>query len=154
MVKYFAYGGNMFLPQMRLRLGWAISQPETIGYLPDSQLIFPIHSDRQRGGVASFTKKTGSKVWGVVYELSDSDIKLLDEWEGFNQEGKQDRYKRRKMIAIDPNGGEISVDVYGAVKEGSVLPSKYYVGKLIAGASEAKLPKDYIKWLSEIKTSD
>jgi gamma-glutamylcyclotransferase (GGCT)/AIG2-like uncharacterized protein YtfP len=84
MVKlYFAYGSNLCKKQMMDRCKNSKSLENY--YLNDHKLCFCWNGlSTNPNGVANIIKETGSKVPGVIYEISKSDEDELDRREGFN----------------------------------------------------------------------
>ena len=79
MFLYFAYGSNLNHEQMRIRCkdSWYIKSAFLEGY----KLSFCAAS--RDYGVANIVKKKGSKVPGGIWEISESDEKELDIYEGY-----------------------------------------------------------------------
>ncbi|MFC1942962.1 gamma-glutamylcyclotransferase family protein [Chloroflexota bacterium] len=78
---YFAYGSNLNQKQMRERCPG--SKPEFIATLPNYKLVFVGWSRQRRGGVTSIRHFRGERVLGAIYEISDSDLRRLDSYEGY-----------------------------------------------------------------------
>ncbi len=77
---YFAYGSNMDWAQMRERCPSA--RFVGVARLPDHRLAFTRESVHWGSGVADALRESGRKLWGVVYEITDSDVGRLDRSEG------------------------------------------------------------------------
>jgi cation transport regulator ChaC len=148
MILYFAYGSNMNIKQMRSRIENNDIEPIHIVLLDNYKLIFPRKSINQKGGVASIIKEKGEEVYGVIYNLNNKEIEILDKYEG---EGTA--YDKINIDVLI-EGKKKSCMTYIAKKEGEFLPSKEYLKKIIAGAEMNKLPNNYINFLKNIKTSD
>src|SRR5438309_1332066 len=77
-VKYFIYSENLHSNQLKERA------PEAVfllrGYLPDHTLTFPRWSSQWRCGLASITPSVGDRVWGVVFEITPEDLKIIDQY--------------------------------------------------------------------------
>ncbi|QND44739.1 gamma-glutamylcyclotransferase (plasmid) [Rhizobium lusitanum] len=84
---YFAYGSNMDPAQIMERC------PEAtlvgLGYLADHGLCFPRKSKNRGCGVSSVEPKIGHDTWGVVWELTDTDLSALDRNEGYRHDRDQ-----------------------------------------------------------------
>ena len=61
--------------------------------LPSHRLAFTLRSCRRRCGVADILRDETKDVWGVVYELSESELENLDKDEDFRL-GRPDEPKR------------------------------------------------------------
>jgi len=79
-IKYFAYGSNLDLAQMKIRC--PSSELISKGSLSGYRLTFNRYSNGWGGGVADVIQSKGSEVLGLVFKLSDSDIKRRDSSEG------------------------------------------------------------------------
>ena len=78
---YFAYGIHLNKKQM-LEI-CPESKPGFIATLPNYRLVFIGWSRQWRGGTISIRSFRGEKVMGAVYEISDKDLRLLDNYEGY-----------------------------------------------------------------------
>ena len=89
----FAYGSNMDAAQMRRRCPDArfAGDAELFGY----RLYFAGHSKHRGGAVATIERDTGAAVPGVLWLLTDSDLKRLDAHEGAPQV-----YQRRRVTLL------------------------------------------------------
>lgn len=79
---YFAYGSNLDFAQMLRRC----TAPRAMGRatLPGYRLAFAGMSVLwEEKGVATVVPTPGAMVDGVLYELSEPDVKQLDRWEGY-----------------------------------------------------------------------
>ena len=98
--------------------------------LPDHQLRFNRESKNRGCGVASVVQLTGSKVWGVVYEIALTEMDALDRGEGFrpNRPPEQNSYQRlpHQVVLIDGDPQrELVVELYQANPQANPpLPSK------------------------------
>src|SRR5512138_3517065 len=98
LVPYFAYGSNLDFAQMKGRCPSASFVGKAI--LPDHRLVFP-RGSRKMGGVAGVAPAKGKEVWGVVYTITESDLSLLDDIEGFDTErSKALNAYNRKIITV------------------------------------------------------
>src|SRR5438046_3310953 len=79
---YFAYGSNMDWAQMKERCPFA--KFVCRAKLPSHRLAFTLRSYSRRCGVADILRDETREVWGVVYELRESELKNLDKDEDFN----------------------------------------------------------------------
>lgn len=87
LVWYFAYGSNLYKPQMRNRIGtWKISRQAT---LKRWRLIFNRPSRRWKGKTANIytTNKEDDIVYGAIYQITQQQLSILSEYEGENPEG-------------------------------------------------------------------
>ena len=140
-IKYFAYGSNLDLPQMKRRC--PSSKLISKGSLPGYRLTFNKFSSGWGGGVADVIQDQGSKVWGLVFELSDTDLKRLDRYEGYHKDWTN-LYERWKAVIDTPNGQICDVWVYTVVeKQKFVKPTPEYLQIIKDAAVKWNFPKSY-----------
>lgn len=136
-IKYFAYGSNMNSEEILSCLG---SKPKLIGIalLLDFKFAYNKKSI-DATGKANVYPADNTGVYGVVYELSKEQIKLLDIKEGgYN----------RLTVTLQLSDKETRVITYTAKSEridNKLHPSEDYRAKIIKGAKENNLPSIYIK---------
>ena len=101
---YFAYASNLNRKQMAVRA--PDSKPKFIATLPNFKLIFAASQNRGNG-VATIRPFKGEKVTGAVYEISDSDLKRLDRYEGYPI-----TYDRRKVLVFTETNDPVEAITY------------------------------------------
>ncbi len=141
---YFAYGSSMLRAQIAQRLGADKIQEERAARLDNHELIF---TKQVRGGSGSASIQTspGNTVFGVLYRLPESALKILDRFEGVPM-----HYRRieASVTLLEGDGQKIAASVYIAAKpKRGLKPDRLYLQKLIEGATEHHLPADYIEKL-------
>jgi hypothetical protein len=146
-MKYFAYGSNLNLSQMRARCPGA--KKIGIGRLHGYEICFPRKSPSRQGkGVASICEGPGAFVEGVLFQLTNSDWDRLDKYEGV-----PDCYTR-KLVTISMNDGKETIAetyVANAMEGSPYTPSKAYMDLIIQGAQENGLSIDYIEKLEKVE---
>ena len=136
---YFAYGSNM--SEERIRENCKNPKFVDIGYIKDYKFVYDGYSIRWGGAVANIIPKKGEIVWGVIYEISEDDLKALD-----RQEGYPKTYDRKEITVFCVNKNiEIKAYVYLREGEPAGKPAKEYVDTCVKGAKEHGIPEDYIK---------
>lgn len=148
---YFAYGSNMHQEQMKTRCG-NLAKIMGKGCLKAYRLGFTHYSSVWSGGVADILPDPCAAVWGLVWNLPETGLQLLDDYEGFNRKPK---IYARFHIPIEANG-QTYADVWAysvARKQGFIPPSNQYMDRLICGAEEGALPDEYIATLRTIETA-
>ena len=132
MIKYFAYGTNLDVEQMRNRC-------ETIkvlgkGKLKNYRLIF------NSRGVASIIPDNNSEVLGLVYELTKEGLNSLDSYEGYPS-----LYSRHEMRIESTEDTFINSIVYIAEdsKEGKPRPDHYEC--VLNALKKEDFPEEYIE---------
>ena len=124
---YFAYG--LYLSQKLMLERCPDSKPEFIATLPNYKLVFVGWSRQWRGGVASIRPFRGEKVLGAIYEVSDRDLRRLD-----NAQGYPANYTRLNVTVFDEDGEAIKAITY--IKAGQAdeaQPSKEYLAPIQQG---------------------
>jgi gamma-glutamylcyclotransferase len=142
-MRYFAYGSNMLTARLRDRVG-SVSNPTPYA-LEAHQLRF--HKRSSDGSGKCNLIHTGDLrdvVYGVVFDIKDERLADLDRHEGLG-----DGY-RRSDHRLCLHGSEQAVLMYVA-EAGSIddalLPYKWYLDLVVAGAEEHDLPRDYVSAL-------
>ena len=145
----FAYGSNMDPAQMRERcpesdLSWFIAEAR------EWRLCFPRRSDKRKGGVGSIVADKAKSVWGVVFSVSECDMKRLDRFEGVPKS-----YKRDHISVTDQGGGGHIVWTYFAIPQDDPAkeydPHEDYIGLYVKGAEYFSLPAGYVESLRALK---
>ena len=137
--KYFAYGSNLDLSQMKIRC--PESRLISKGSLSGHSLTFNRFSSGWRGGVADVIQDQDSKVWGLVFEISDSDLERLDRYEGCYKD-QASLYERWKAVIDTPDGQVCDVWVYTVVeKQKFVQPTAEYLQIIRDAAARWNFPQ-------------
>ncbi len=150
MIKYFAYGSNLDLRQMKMRC--PSSKLVSKGSLSGYRLTFNKYSGGWDGGVADVIRDKDSEVWGLVFEISDSDLERLDRYEGCYKD-KPSLYERWKAVIDTPDGQICDVWVYTVVKNQEfVQPTLEYLQIIKDAAVRWDFPKVYQERLELVAT--
>jgi cation transport regulator ChaC len=153
---YFAYGSNMNWDQMRDRC--PSTRFDSIVRADGYQLAFTRFSKNRQCGVADIVANAGSRVWGVVFEIPDDEVNVLDQSEGYSpgRAREKNAYERRQLNVFRQvsNASPITVWTYVVVNKlkSSPKPSAEYKATILAGARHWKLPADYVEELERIET--
>ena len=144
---YFAYGSNMNWTQMKQRC--PSTRFVTVAHLKDRRFAITRRSRRRLCGTADVVPEAGSEVWGILYEIDDCELSVLD--------GFEDGYGREKMAVVPGGDGGRPVEawVYIAEKEDCPpLPNALYKKLILEGARAWELPQAYINMLEEIEATE
>lgn len=146
---YYGYGSN--LSQKYLTCHCPSSKYVMKAYLPNYEVQFRFWSKNRNGGISTIIPKFGELVHGILYEVSEEDIAVLDVRESV----PEGWYNRDKILVLGDDGEWYKADAYYvAVPDGPFTPSREYVETMIEGANYHKMDPQYIKKLKEIlKTS-
>lgn len=140
---YLAYGSNINLEQMKQRCPSA----KVVGM----RKIFGMKLVFNKIGVDGTAKANvinhDSLLYGVLYDISEKDLAVLDKFEGFPE-----HYKR---YAITTTGGKETFFIYVAhrnMTSNHIRPSKEYKDIVVQGMHDAGFPEHYIKKVRNMKT--
>ncbi|NJD67336.1 MAG: gamma-glutamylcyclotransferase, partial [candidate division NC10 bacterium] len=127
---YFAYGSNMERFQLKRLCPKAKFVAAVV--LADYELAFSGNSPMWGGGIADIRERLGKTVEGVVWEISEAERKVLDEYEGYPA-----LYLHKEVQVRNRAGKVITAFAYIMANPGrEMAPSKRYKQLLISGAEE------------------
>jgi len=160
---YFAYGSNLNARAVAARCRHHGKRlPSLRGgrpvILPNYRLCFPLYSESWGGGIADIIYDPGKNVSGAIYELTESEQKVLDEKIGrrLDLNGKEVGLYRRIEIKVNPIGkGEpIKAMTYQGtmVEKYHIPPSQFYMDLVIQGAYANGLSMMWIAYLQSFST--
>ena len=141
MILYFAYGSNMISARMKQRLGW--EAPRRAATLKDFQLVFDQAGFNDPSwSPANIRLEQGGLVEGMVYEVEEKDLKILDGYEKYYQ-----CLEVRVMATQEKN---LDAVTYLSKKpHGEKPPTQEYLNFLLEGKSF--LSREYFDELSRIQ---
>jgi gamma-glutamylcyclotransferase len=150
---YFAYGSNM--DEQRVTAANRCPDARFIfnAVLPGYRLVFSCGGDSSTCA-ADAEPDPPSLIWGVVYDITDSDRRQLDA-----REGIAGRPYRPKEVLVHPHGDveqRVMVLTYATRGPEGVQhpPSREYLGYLVRGARRWGLPGEYIAQLERVEVMD
>ncbi len=143
MAAYFAYGSNM----SSARLSSRVSDAEALGpaHVVDWRLAFN-KPGRDGTGKANLVPTAGARTWGVAWTLPEDAWRVL---EGFEPD-----YERAVFRLLVADGRDLPAHVYlyaCPADAPSIPPSRDYVDRLVAGATEHGLPEEYIAQIRALR---
>ena len=121
------------------------SQFVCVGRLPDYRFAIARHSRLRNCGTANVFFEKGSEVWGIVYEVSDPDLIILDSFE--------DGYRREQILVHSASDDHKPLEslVYIAPKEEAPPPpNAEYKQLMVDAALHWGLPAEYRAMLERI----
>lgn len=116
--------------------------------LQNYRLCFNKKSD-DGSGKANIEEYSGGEMWGVIYTMSEADLRRLDRGEV--------GYHREKVTVNMPDGVPTEVWVYVAnesTKQAKLRPYSWYKRFLVEGAKEHGLPATYVEALQRIDADE
>ena len=144
---YFAYGSNMNWLQMQRRC--PSSRFVCVARLSDYQFGITRHSRLRDCGTANVFPAPGNEVWGIVYDINEPDLTILDSFE--------DGYRREILLLqpIEDGKPPLQALVYVADIEHNVpRPNAEYRRLMLEGAKHWQLPAFYQTLLEAIQVTD
>ena len=134
---YFAYGSNLGSGQFVERcpaarfLGTAC--------LEGFRFVYDGYSVPWDGAVANILRSEAERLWGALYEITESDRVALDGFEGYPQS-----YDRRDVEVTNAAGQVRRAMTYYRTGRAVGQPHPDYEKAVLAGARERGLPDEYI----------
>ncbi len=135
-MRFFVYGDNLNPTQLKRRA--PEHQFVCKGSLPDHTLQFCRWSSQWRCGLASVGPSPGEQVWGIILEITDEDLKILDDFEGEVVEGA---FRHLPITVINEEGEKMLVMTHAATPIGKFKPKEHYLEWVIKGVNHWKLPE-------------
>jgi hypothetical protein len=139
---YFAFGSNLDAEQMAQRCPG--SRAGFRARLCDHRIAFTHPSRRWGGGAADVIPAAGHDVWGLVWELTDTDLERLD--------GYEQGYRRCNLEVVDDAGRVQRVISYSVVDKGEHEPTRAYLDKMLRWGEHWRLPEPYLEQLRGFST--
>ncbi len=145
-MKYFAFGSNMSSRRLRQRVPSA--KPLGTYSLERHELRFHKYNEDGSGKCdAFFTGNNSDVVFGVLYEIDESEKAALDRVEGLGHGYNE------KVVSIRGAEGNVekAVTYYATKLDELLLPYTWYKEHVLAGAREANLPSEYIAGIEAVE---
>ena len=135
---YFAFGSNMLTSRLEERVGKVV----VLGKGQLDGWHFSLNKMGADGTAkANMQKQMEERIHGVIFRLSEDQIKALDVYEK--------GYERIKVLVADQNGEPAVCSAYTSEQLiEDQLPTKEYMDFLIGGATTHELPE---KWIDKLK---
>jgi gamma-glutamylcyclotransferase (GGCT)/AIG2-like uncharacterized protein YtfP len=132
MAYYFAYGSNADTQRLENRIKRKIRGERA--ELKDYQLHFS-KDNTQTDSYADIIEKPGEIVYGILYKLTTTEIKMLDKFEGIGVKG--DESYERKVVKVLSNGKLYAAFAYiMPIKRNFEQPKDEYLEYIIKGFKE------------------
>lgn len=146
-VIYFAYGSNMLRERLEARVGEA----RRIGpaHLTGFRLSFGKRSVDGSGKCTIIVDQASSAVWGVAYELTDRQKRLMDEFEGPGY----------SVAPVHPAVAKVCTEAYTYIAridsiDDALIPYSWYKELVLAGAVQAGLPSCYVACIESVPAAE
>lgn len=142
-IQYFAYGSNMLTERLRTRCKSATVR--CVASIDGYKLTFSKKSQDGSGKATISPFQDGrSRVYGVVFNLDESDLPILDKIEGVGS-----GYDRIENFQVHADGLDRALDVVTYIAspghtDPNLKPFDWYLKLVDAGARQHALPSDYV----------
>ena len=160
---YFAYGSNLnskAVAEWCRHFGY---KPPNLksgkpGVLDNYRLSFPIFSEYWAGGIADIVYDPGKYVMGVLFELVESDLAVLDlkVMRKLDGSGKEAGTYKRIEVKVSPlgKGDAVAAVTYQGlnVERYHIPPTQHYMDLVIQGAYSFGLSMMWISYLQSFST--
>ncbi len=143
-MKLFVYGDNLNPTQLKRRA----PEHQAIGkaYLPEHAIQFCRWSSQWRCGLASVVPSPGERVWGMLLEVTEEDLKVMDEFEGDVPPGA---YRHVQVTVVTDQDEKQIVTTHAAPAIGKFKPKAHYLDWVMKGLKHWKFDDDTIEqWKS------
>jgi hypothetical protein len=126
--------------------------------LDNYRLSFPVYSDYWGGGVADIVYDPGKYVAGALLDLTDSDLKVLDEKIGrkLDNAGREVGLYKRIDVKIAPlaRGEPVMAMTYQGVsaERYHIPPTQHYMDLVVQGAYSYGLSMMWISYIQSFST--
>ena len=135
---YLAYGSNIDCQQMAIRC----PNSKLVGKATLTGYRFIINEQ----GVASIIAEEGSKVEGLIRDLSPTDLKRLDRYEGL-----QVQLYEKCLVQISlENGNVVSAFAYVATNANRGTPRPGYLERIVENAEKHSFHSAYVSYLRSL----
>lgn len=146
---YFAYGSNLCIDWLRSRTPSA--EKSDTGILRGYRLKFHKVSINDHSGKCNAYEsgKQSDCVWGVLYEIPEDEVPLLDAAEDLGTS-----YRKQEVKVRSKHEGKIIYATTYIALEATIdedaVPFEWYKRLVICGAESHNFPEDYIARLRQI----
>ncbi len=148
---YFSYGSNMSSKRLveRVPSARSITAAQLHGH------VLKCHKRSKDGSAkcdAFSTENSSDLVWGVIFDIDESQKGKLDSCEGLGG-----GYDRKTVTVTTVDGQQIDTFTYYATKDAlddSLFSYSWYKMHVLTGAREHGLPEDYVTWLETFEATD
>ena len=141
---YFTY--TALISPERLGSVTADAEFKFIAHLPETKLIFPLANGKWEGSLPSVRAEAGNTVWGAVFELVNGALEANDA-----VEADEGRVQTQEFKAVDREGRRHAVVTHAHSEEieHDRIPSRDYMGLIVAGGRHWGLPTGWVAGLEE-----
>ena len=140
---YFAYGSNMLTKRLHAANRAPSAVAVGIGFVNGRRLTFDkVSSDGAGKCDIEASGNSACRVYGVLFELAESDKPQLDRAEGLGK-----GYREENVEVVTSSGLRNAFTYVATAKNPTLVPYHWYKDLVLAGATEHDLPEAYIERL-------
>lgn len=141
---YFGYGTLLGTEAMREYCPTA--EKVMVGAVADRRLEFWSYNEPEVRVGCHLAEAPGAQAYGVVYKVSDAEIRELDAASGV----EKNWFRREPIVVTDADGTSMEATTYFLVAPiAQKTPPEAYSGLVRTGSHTAGLPADYVRTLTE-----
>jgi gamma-glutamylcyclotransferase len=138
---YFAYGSNMDKSRLSQRVKRDVLGEKAL--LKGHKLFFSL-DNTMTDPYADIRISKGDQVYGVLYSLTDGEIKILDTYEGVGVEG--DESYRKEIVKVESSNETNEAVVYIMTTERNFAqPKNDYLEHLLRGMRDNRFSEEIIE---------
>src|SRR4051794_8080343 len=137
MAMYAAYGSNLDPERMAVRAPH--SPLRGSGWLVGWRLTFGGEDHGWEGAIATVVEHPEGQVYVALYDLTGTDERTLDEWEGV-----EIGLFRKLRVRVQTLDGDVLSWLYALNAYEGGLPSARYLGMIADAAEAGGAPDDYV----------
>lgn len=147
---YFAYLSNM--SPKRMLQSCPNAKMKCVGKVQNHKLVFIGYKEEWKGACGNLVSAQGRDVWGVIWEVNQSDMPGLQGTE----KGGNIEFTVPMFDIISQDGEVLKCLLFKreSCDADIGLPSPQYLQVGIEGAVKNKLPQEYIDFLKSVPTND
>ena len=136
---YFAYGSNLADRRMRERVPGARSRGRA---RLEGWRLLADKPGRDGSARLNLAREAGARVWGALWTLRETDMALLDRFEGGYE---------RVLVSVDAGAGAVGATTYASRLHGAPPGlERGYKELLLEGAREHHLPPEWVAFLESL----
>ncbi|MFY4729873.1 gamma-glutamylcyclotransferase family protein [Nitrospira sp. BLG_2] len=143
---YFAYGSNMLTRRLRAPKRAPSAMPVGTGFVQGHRLTFDkVSTDSSSKCSMEKSANPADRVYGVLFEVSLSDSRSLDDTEGAGR-----GYRNGLIQVVTPDAVKTAVTYFATERDPHRRPYSWYKALVLEGALEHGLPEAYVQALRRV----
>ncbi|XP_070573996.1 uncharacterized protein [Ptychodera flava] len=103
------------------------------------------------GGMATIIESPGEHVWGTLWEIGEEHLPALDRQEGVHRNS----YRPLTVTVCSQENEVFECRTYQIIDVAEfIAPTPQYLGVILNGAKQSRLPKEYMVFLGKVEHND